>query len=92
MLTYKEGTIIAGNSNSGGRRTNSGRKAKPLSDKILEGKNNIKTIRFDVSPDLDGEEIPEPKEYLKAQQRQGELIAVEIRQEIWEWLRKRQRK
>jgi hypothetical protein len=81
--------IMAGNRNSGGRRTNSGRKAKPLSDKILEGKNNIKTIRFDVSPDLDGEEIPEPKEYLKAQQRQGELIAVEIRQEIWEWLRKR---
>ncbi|NLN49618.1 MAG: P27 family phage terminase small subunit [Clostridiales bacterium] len=80
---------MAGNRNSGGRRTNSGRKAKPLSEKILEGKSNIKTIQFDVSSDVQGEEIPEPKEFLKAQQRQGEFIAVEIRQEVWEWLRKR---
>lgn len=80
---------MAGNSNSGGRRTNSGRKAKPLSDKLIEGKSNIKTIQFDVSPDLTGEEIPKPKEYLKAQQKQGALIAVEIRKEVWEWLRKR---
>lgn len=80
---------MAGNNNSGGRRTNSGRKSKALSDKILEGKSNIKTIQFDVSHDLKGEDIPEPKAYLKSQQRQGELVAVEIRQEVWGWLKKR---
>ena len=80
---------MAGDKGSGGRRIGSGRKPKPLSDKLLEGAKNIKTTQFNVPADLQGEEIPEPKEYLIRQQKQGELIAAEIRQEVWEWLNER---
>lgn len=80
---------MAGNKNSGGKRINSGRKSKPLADKLLEGRKNIRTIQFNALSDLKGEEIPKPKEYLIAQQKQGELIAAEIRQEVWEWIRQR---
>ena len=72
------------NKNSGGRRPGAGRPKKPLADKILEGKTGAK--KLPQSPQTEPSEIPEPRDYITATQRQGELIAAEIRQELWNWL------
>lgn len=71
--------------NRGGARPGAGRKKKPLAEKIQEGK---KAMVMD-SPELDGIEMPDVKDYLKAEQRNGELHAEEIYKETWEWLKER---
>lgn len=84
---------MAGNKNSGGARTGAGRKSKPLADKILEGnpgRRKLKVMQFDNIADLHGNEMPKPKEYLSAQQRDGKvLMAKEIYEETWKWINER---
>lgn len=78
-MAAKDGT------NRGGARAGAGRKKKALTDRIQEGKN---PMVLDV-PELEGAEMPEIKDYLKAEQRMGELHAAEVYEEVWRWLNER---
>ena len=81
---------MAGNQNSGGRRVNSGRKKKPLAEKILEGnpgKRKLKVMEFKDAADLVGVAMPTPREYLAAIQKDGKgMLAVDIYEKTWKWL------
>ena len=75
----------------GGRRVGAGRKPKALKEKIESGnpgKRQLKAMELPETPVLDGIDIPPPKEYMKAQQKNGKnLCAQEIYQETWLWLK-----
>jgi len=80
---------MSGNKNSGGSRTGAGRKQKPLSEKILNGnpgRRPIKVVDFGNLDEIKGTKMPKPKAYMLANQKQGELLATEIRKEVFEWL------
>jgi hypothetical protein len=79
MKMAKDGT------NRGGARAGAGRKKKALADKISEGKTDKVTVL--PTANLKGIEMPAPKEYLKAPQKNGqENYAVEIYEKTWNWL------
>lgn len=83
----------------GGRRVRSGEKPKPLLDKIADGEDamimdppvtDIKGGDMGEAAELIGEEMPNPGEYLSAQQKDGiPLGADKIYEETWIWLRNR---
>lgn len=89
--------------NRGGRRTRAGSKPYALVDKISAGKSanvlDISELEIDENFDLNdfsdlselkGENVPEPSEYLKAQQKNGKpLGADKIFKETWIWLKER---
>lgn len=78
----KDGTV------RGGARPGSGPKRKPLTDKIKDGK-SAKIIDLPDAPNLEGEDMPPVKDYMKEHQKNGiELCAEEIFTETWEWLKK----
>lgn len=71
--------------NRGGARAGAGRKKKALTDKISEGKTDKVTVL--PTANLKGMEMPAPKEYIKAPQKNGqENYAVEIYEKTWNWL------
>lgn len=71
----------------GGIRAGSGAKRKPLAEKILTGRKNLQQMSFE---ELESIDMPEPKEYLAAKQRDGkDLQAMEIYKETWQWLDQR---
>lgn len=73
--------------NRGGARSGSGRKAKPLIDKINEGK--IKPTKLEAA-EFEGTDMPPIKEYLKAKQKNGkDLVAEEVYKETWLWLKEK---
>ena len=74
--------------NRGGRRPGAGRKKKPLSDKIKEGK-TATVLKLPEPPELETISMPPIKEFMTAEQRMGELHADEIYTETWEWLKER---
>lgn len=71
----------------GGRRVGAGRKKKPLADKILEG--NLENVEVLPTPaELQVSDIPSPKDYLLATQKDGSKTYAElIYTETWEWLK-----
>lgn len=72
----------------GGKRAGAGRKKKATIDKINDSDNYIKLEVMDI-PDFQGEDIPEPHQYLLDEQRDGnKLLAEEIYNDTWEWLKK----
>lgn len=77
----------------GGQRAGAGRKSKSLNEKITTGNpggRKLKVIELPDAPDLQGEDMPEPREFLKAKQKAGgEFEAESIYKETWEWLKKR---
>ena len=79
--------------NRGGARASTGPKKKPLHDKILEGnpgKRPLKIVDFDDTADLAGQEMPPPRAYLAASQKNGgQTLAVEIYEDTWNWLNER---
>ena len=89
--------------NRGGRRVKAGGKPASLADKISSGKSArvFEPFDFDIDdnfqpddfvnmPQLEGENIPKPSEYLSAKQKDGtHLKADEIFKETWLWLKKR---
>jgi hypothetical protein len=79
--------------NRGGARIGAGQKKKALSDKILEGnpgRCKLTVVEFNAIADLQGQLIPPPQEYLAAKQKNGkELLAVEIYEKTWQWLKER---
>ena len=79
--------------NRGGSRIGSGRKKKPIADKIAEGnpgKRKLEVIEFNNTADLNGKEMPRPREMLSAVQKDGRtLMATEIYEMTWKWLEER---
>ena len=77
----------------GGPRVGQGRKSKALAEKLAAGNPGHRPMLVMDLPEgtqLDGEEMPEPGEYLKARQRNGgELEAEKIYRETWYWLKER---
>ncbi len=77
----------------GGARIGAGGKKKPLADKILEGnpgKRKLSVIEFEGVADLTGQEIPPPREFLSAAQKNNmDIHAVEIYEKTWQWLSER---
>jgi len=76
--------------NRGGYRVGSGRKSKPLAEKVAEGKVDSlkKPTDFELeAADLEGVDMPPVKEYMKAKQKNGkDLVAEQIYHEMWLWL------
>lgn len=71
----------------GGARAGAGRKKKAVIDKITE-KSNQPIEVLDI-PEVDGVEMPKPKDILSARQRDGKnFMAKEIYEETWQWLKK----
>lgn len=77
----------------GGARLGSGQKKKPIAEKILDGNpghRKLTVMDFTDTADLTGSEIPEPKEYLTAKQKDGTTTqAALIFQKTWLWLNER---
>ncbi len=68
----------------GGARSGSGRKAKPVALKIIEGKTTETSGR--TAANL-GFEIPETKDFLKRPQNGNRAFrAKEIHDEVWRWI------
>lgn len=86
-------SIAKDNTSRGGARIGAGQKKKPLYDKILEGnpgRRPLKILDFDDTADFDGQEMPPPREYLAAAQKDGDkTLAVEIYKDTWKWLKAR---
>jgi len=62
--------------NRGRQRTGAGRKPKPLTDKITEGRSRIASVLSFQEPVLFEEaDMPPAKEYMKAAQKNGICIA-----------------
>ena len=79
----------------GGARPGAGRKKKSLADKVAAGNPGGRPlVVLDIpdmpeAVDLEGADMPEPREFLTSQQRDGyELQAEEIYQETWKWLKR----
>ena len=77
----------------GGQRPGSGRKSKALTEKLATGNPGGRKLKVMEMPDgtkLDGADVPNPKEYLSAVQKNGDvLIADEVFKETWLWLKER---
>ena len=73
--------------NRGGARPGAGRKPKALTDKISEGK----TAAVLAEPaEFVGEDVPPVQDFLKSPQKSGrELVAKEVYQETYHWLKAR---
>ncbi len=92
MIISKDGTM------RGGRRVKTGRKSKPLTEKIAQGE-KAKVLEIEdlfvgdipEGADIDyGDVIPEPSSYLSATQKDGtSLGADQIYKEIYKWLKER---
>ena len=84
---------MSGNQNSGGPRPGSGRKKKPLADKIIEGKvggRKPSIIEFTDNASLEGQAMPKPGAMLSATQKDGKTLeAAEIYENTWRWLDER---
>ena len=68
----------------GGARPGAGRKKSSLKDRIEKG-GSLEMLDI---PEMEGAEMPEPHEFLSAEQRDGNpLQAKEIYEETWQWLK-----
>lgn len=90
----KDGTM------RGGPRFGQGRPPKAIQEKIAAGNPGGRKLQFMEVPDatdlsenveeLTGEDMPEPKEYMKQRQRNGkDFCAEDVYKETWEWLKGR---
>ena len=70
---------------------NGGRPKKALADKIADGnpgKRPLTVIDFkDSAAELEGQDMPKPKEFLSEPQKDGSMLcATEIYESTWNWL------
>lgn len=83
----KDGTYRG---NHPGNYTGAGRKKKPLSEKIQEGKTGMTVMAMPEVSNFEGVDVPPPREFMRAQQKNGRNIyAEEIRRDTWKWLKER---
>lgn len=77
----------------GGQRPGSGRKSKALTEKVVAGNpggRKLKVMEMPTGANLDGADVPNPKDYLSAVQKNGDvLIADEVFKETWLWLKEK---
>ena len=77
----------------GGSRLGAGQKKKPLADKMLDGnpgKRKLTVVEFPSTANLQGNDMPLPRELLSARQKDGRnLEAAEIYTITWDWLDQR---
>lgn len=77
----------------GGARTGAGRKSKSLMAKLENnsGHRPIKYIPMETLSEINGEDIPEPSEWLadKTKNSQRESMAQKIYEDTWLWLKER---
>ena len=72
----------------GGARAGAGRKPKAVKEKAAAGNPGGRKLETLDIPEVEGVEMPEPHEFLSAEQRDGTpLQAREIYENTWEWLR-----
>lgn len=69
----------------GGARPGAGRKKKALTERIQDGQKAVVL----GTEGLVSADMPDVKEYLKADQAMGELHAAETYEEVWRWLKAR---
>ena len=73
----------------GGRRPGAGRKKSPVREKYENGNPGGRDLTVLDIPDVEGEEMPTPHDFLSAKQHDGTTLeAGEIYRETWEWLDK----
>ncbi|MDD7452047.1 MAG: P27 family phage terminase small subunit [Treponema sp.] len=73
----------------GGQRVGSGRKPNALADKISQGM-SANVLSFPQAADLEGEETPPVKDFLKASQKSGvDLCAEDVFRSTYLWLKER---
>ena len=83
--------------NRGGARVGSGRKRKPLSERILDGGTAHRKTKVLPEPaviigtEFSGEDMPPPSEWLKDETKntQRKNQAAVIYAETWQWLKER---
>lgn len=70
-----------------------GRPSKALAEKLANGNPGhrpIKVMSLPDIPEFEGADMPKPRDYLKARQKNGtELEAAKIYEETWKWLKER---
>lgn len=68
-----------------------GRPKKALSEKLIDGNPSKRAIKvFETLPELEGTDMPAPREFLSELQRDGsEFLAKEIYENVWDWLKDR---
>lgn len=84
----KENRMAKDGTNRGGKRIGAGRKPKPLSEKIQEGKKAEALTLPDLDP-FAGPAIEDIREFLSEDQRLGDLYGKEIWDQMVAWLRQR---
>ena len=84
----KEKCMSKDGTQRGGRRTGAGRKAKPLAEKLAEGK-KASALSFPEKDAFDAPEVEDIKKFLSADQRNGELNGKEIFEQMVAWLREK---
>ena len=73
----------------GGKRPGAKQKKKALADKLETNNPGGRPLVVLDIPEFEGADMPPPREFLSAQQRDGsDLQANEIYEETWEWLKK----
>jgi hypothetical protein len=73
----------------GGQRLGAGRKPKALADKVIAGKKADAMI-LPSPAELEGEDVPPVKDFLKAAQKSGiDLCAEDVFRSTYEWLKAR---
>jgi hypothetical protein len=73
----------------GGRRPGAGRKKTAVKEKFEAGNPGGRKLEVLDIPDTEGEDMPEPHEFLSARQHDGSTLeAADIYRETWEWLDK----
>lgn len=71
----------------GGARVGSGKKRKPLADKILDGQAQMSVPALEVKDNIVGVDMPPVSEYMKAEQQNGIPIKAEkVFQRTWGFL------
>ena len=71
----------------GGKRQGAGRKKTAVREKYENGNPGGRKLEVLNIPDMQGEDMPEPHEFLSARQHDGStLSAADIYRETWEWL------
>lgn len=69
------------------------RRKKALLDKLVDGnpgKRKLTIMEFSDTADLRREKMPQPRDFLAANQKNGrEFLAVDIYERTWEWLHER---
>ena len=71
----------------GGKRPGAGRKKSAVKQKYEDGNPGGRKLTVLDIPDIEGEDMPAPHDFLSAKQHDGSTLeAGEIYKETWEWL------